>query len=153
MAEKQSSMLPSKSTTMPRHPLNALLQCTSSVLPHHVFMLAYANCRQAMGSVEDPELIKETFKFISTKARDQDVVYFFRGLSGNPKARRLLAQYFKEEYDTLYKRFEATFTLKSLVEVRNPRPCSVRPLEHLTSCRWAPFPLKKIVLRSLSSSR
>ena len=74
--------------------------------------------RQALGSAEDPELLKETFKFISTKARDQDVVYFFRGLSGNPKARRLLAQYFKEEYDALYKRFEATFTLKSLVEVR-----------------------------------
>ncbi|KAG6885073.1 hypothetical protein C0993_006152 [Termitomyces sp. T159_Od127] len=74
---------------------------------------------QAMGSVEDPELVKETFGFISTKARDQDVVYFFRGLSGNPKARRLLAQYFKDEYDTLYKRFESTFTLKSLVEVRN----------------------------------
>ncbi|KAG5354173.1 hypothetical protein C0989_003686 [Termitomyces sp. Mn162] len=74
---------------------------------------------QALGSAEDPELLKETLKFISTKARDQDVVYFFRGLSGNPKARRLLAQYFKEEYDTLYKRFESTFTLKSLVEVRN----------------------------------
>ncbi|KAH0584288.1 hypothetical protein H2248_009835 [Termitomyces sp. 'cryptogamus'] len=72
---------------------------------------------QALGSAEDPELLKETLKFISTKARDQDVVYFFRGLSGNPKARRLLAQYFKEEYDTLYKRFESTFTLKSLVEL------------------------------------
>ncbi|KAF5386636.1 hypothetical protein D9615_001831 [Tricholomella constricta] len=56
---------------------------------------------QAMGATEDPELLKETCKFISTKARDQDVVYFFRGLGINTKARRQLAQYFKEEYDTL----------------------------------------------------
>ncbi|KAG6919995.1 hypothetical protein DXG01_013344 [Tephrocybe rancida] len=72
---------------------------------------------QAMGATEDSELMKETLKFISTKARDQDVVYFFRGLASNPKARRQVVQYFKDEYDSLYTRFEATFTLKSLVEL------------------------------------
>ncbi|KAG6821168.1 hypothetical protein H0H93_005388 [Arthromyces matolae] len=71
---------------------------------------------QAMGATEDPELLKKTFNFISTQARDQDVVYFFRGLANNSKARRLLVEYFRDEYDVLYKRFESTFTLKSLVE-------------------------------------
>ncbi|KAG6832427.1 hypothetical protein H0H87_001587 [Tephrocybe sp. NHM501043] len=72
---------------------------------------------EALGATEDSELLKETFKFISAKSRDQDVVYFFRGLSSNPKARRQFVQYFKDQYDDLYKRFEATFTLKSLVEL------------------------------------
>ncbi|GLB35338.1 putative aminopeptidase [Lyophyllum shimeji] len=72
---------------------------------------------QAMGATEDPELLSETFKFISTKARDQDVVYFFRGLSNNPKARRPMAEYVMKEYDALYKRFEGNFTLKPLIEM------------------------------------
>ncbi|KAG5645001.1 hypothetical protein DXG03_007278 [Asterophora parasitica] len=71
----------------------------------------------ALGATEDPELLKETFQFIGTNARDQDVVYFFRGTGSNPKARRALANYFKDEYDSLYKRFEGNFTLKSLVEL------------------------------------
>ncbi|KAG6813612.1 hypothetical protein H0H92_009229 [Tricholoma furcatifolium] len=72
---------------------------------------------QAMGATEDAELMKETFQFISTKARDQDVVYFFRGLANNPKSRRQVVKYFQDEYDVLYKRFEANFTLKSIVEL------------------------------------
>ncbi|KAG6866086.1 hypothetical protein C0991_008838 [Blastosporella zonata] len=74
---------------------------------------------EAMGATEDSELMKETFQFIHSKSRDQDVVYFFRGLALNPKTRRPFVQYFKDEYEVLYKRFESTFTLKSLVEVRN----------------------------------
>ncbi|KAF8232360.1 hypothetical protein L208DRAFT_1272750 [Tricholoma matsutake] len=71
----------------------------------------------AMGATEDPELMQETFQFILSKARDQDVIYFFRGLSVNSKARRPLVHFFKDEYDNLYKRFEANFMLKSLVEM------------------------------------
>lgn len=55
--------------------------------------------RLAMGATEDPELLQETFQFILNKARDQDVVYFFRGLAVNPKARRPLVQFFKNEYE------------------------------------------------------
>ena len=51
-----------------------------------------------MGATEDPELAQETFQVIMNRARDQDVVYFFRGLSANPKTRRLLVQFFKQEY-------------------------------------------------------
>jgi aminopeptidase 2 len=52
-----------------------------------------------MGATEDPELMQETFQFILSRARDQDVVYFFRGLSANHKTRRPLVQFFKQEYD------------------------------------------------------
>ena len=52
-----------------------------------------------MGATEDPELIHKTFQFVINEARDQDVVDFFRGLSANPKTRRLLVQFFKQEYD------------------------------------------------------
>jgi aminopeptidase 2 len=54
-----------------------------------------------MGVTEDLELVKQTLHFITHKARDQDIVYFFRGLGSNPKTRRALAQFFKDEYDTV----------------------------------------------------
>ncbi|TFK42895.1 peptidase family M1-domain-containing protein [Crucibulum laeve] len=72
---------------------------------------------QAMGATEDPQLIQETFKFITTKSKDQDIMYFFRGLSNNFKARRLLAKFFRDEYDVLYKRFEGNFALQYLVSI------------------------------------
>ncbi|KAG9226085.1 hypothetical protein CCMSSC00406_0004996 [Pleurotus cornucopiae] len=65
----------------------------------------------------DDALLQETFQYILNKSRDQDVVYFFRGLETNVKARRPAAQFFKDNYDTLYKRFEGNFTLKYLVEM------------------------------------
>jgi aminopeptidase 2 len=54
-----------------------------------------------MGSTEDPELLKETLQFILDKAKDQDVLYFFRDLSTNPKSRRPLAQFFMNQYDVV----------------------------------------------------
>ncbi|THH11180.1 hypothetical protein EW146_g8133 [Bondarzewia mesenterica] len=69
----------------------------------------------AMGATPDPMLQEETMKFIMTKARDQDVVYFFTGLAANFKARKPLVQFFQDNYDALYKRFEGNFTLKYLV--------------------------------------
>ncbi|KAF8633724.1 hypothetical protein AX17_004382 [Amanita inopinata Kibby_2008] len=71
----------------------------------------------AMGATEDPKLIKETFDFIMMKSRDQDMMYFFRGLETNFKTRRALAQFFKDEYNALYKRFESNFTLSYLVSI------------------------------------
>jgi aminopeptidase 2 len=55
--------------------------------------------RLAMGSTEDPGLMQETFQFILSKAKDQDVVHFFQGLSSNFKTRRLLVRFFKDEYN------------------------------------------------------
>lgn len=52
-----------------------------------------------------------------TSARDQDFMTFFSGISGNLMTRRVLASFFKENYDALYKKFEGNFQLKYLVEV------------------------------------
>jgi len=69
----------------------------------------------AMGATENPELIQKTFDFVMTKSRDQDTLYFFRGLVTNFKTRRALAQFFQKEYDALYKRFESNFMLSHLI--------------------------------------
>jgi len=69
----------------------------------------------AMGRTEDPVLLDQTFSYILTKSRDQDVIYFFRGLQSNLYARRKLAEFFKDNYDYFMKRFEGNFTLQSLV--------------------------------------
>jgi len=70
---------------------------------------------RALSASQDEALLKETFEFIGTNARDQDVIYFFSSLGINHKARRLLTKYLQDEYDTLYKRFEGNFTLGSLI--------------------------------------
>lgn len=54
-----------------------------------------------MGATEDPELVKQTLDFITHQAKDQDLMYFFGGLSANFKTRKVLAQFFKDEYDTV----------------------------------------------------
>lgn len=83
---------------------------------------------------EDIELLIETTRFITNKARDQDIAEFFGCLSTNLKARRLLTKYLEDNYDLvriyayfisismssfmkLYKRLEANFQLGSLVKV------------------------------------
>lgn len=70
----------------------------------------------AMGSSLDLKLIDETLEYIMTKSRDQDVIYFFSGLSRNPKDRRILVEFFKKNYDALYIRFEGNFMLRYLIE-------------------------------------
>ncbi|KAJ7905297.1 leucyl aminopeptidase [Mycena olivaceomarginata] len=71
----------------------------------------------AMGSTRDPALLDETFSYILTKSRDQDITYSFRGLQANTHARRRLAAFFKENYDSLMTRFEGNFTMKYLVSI------------------------------------
>ncbi|KZT24123.1 leucyl aminopeptidase [Neolentinus lepideus HHB14362 ss-1] len=71
----------------------------------------------AMSGVFDLELAKETLEFMKTQARDQDVVWFIGSLGSNHVTRRLMAQYFKNNYSDLYKRFEGNFTLTYLVKM------------------------------------
>ncbi|KAF8921527.1 leucyl aminopeptidase [Mucidula mucida] len=52
----------------------------------------------ALGQTQDPALIQETFDYLLTSSRDQDFVYFLRGLSSNFKSRRQTAQVFKDNY-------------------------------------------------------
>ncbi|KAF9463935.1 leucyl aminopeptidase [Collybia nuda] len=75
----------------------------------------------AMCATEDPELLKQTLDFIIHKSRDQDLIYFFLGLSSNLKTRRLLFQFFKDNYDAFYNRFEENFTFRFLVEMSTKR--------------------------------
>ncbi|KAJ2930053.1 hypothetical protein H1R20_g7024, partial [Candolleomyces eurysporus] len=69
----------------------------------------------AFGNAQDSALIKRTFDAISTKARDQDIMYYFAGLAANFKTRKLLFEYFQEHYAELSKRFEGNFTMQYLV--------------------------------------
>lgn len=57
--------------------------------------------RIALGHAQDPALIKETFEYLMSSARDQDFTYWLRGLSTNPKSRRQVAQFFKDEYQVV----------------------------------------------------
>ncbi|EGO21509.1 hypothetical protein SERLADRAFT_372157 [Serpula lacrymans var. lacrymans S7.9] len=77
---------------------------------------ASTSAMYAMGSSENEECLRDIFDYILTNARDQDLVYFFAGLRGNNKTRRRLAKFFKDNYDTLYARFEGNFSLKYIVE-------------------------------------
>ncbi|EKM55868.1 uncharacterized protein PHACADRAFT_256779 [Phanerochaete carnosa HHB-10118-sp] len=71
---------------------------------------------RALGASTDRSLQEETWKFITTRARDQDLYYFFAGLQGNHAARRFLAEKFKTDYDVLYKRTASNFRLQRLVQ-------------------------------------
>ncbi|KAF8212441.1 hypothetical protein K438DRAFT_1806516 [Mycena galopus ATCC 62051] len=72
---------------------------------------------RAMGITRDPALLDQTFSYILTKSRDQDIVYSFRGLQANIYARRRLATFFRDNYDAFMIRFEGNFTLKNLVSI------------------------------------
>jgi len=53
-----------------------------------------------MCASQDVKLIEETFEYLP-KARDQDVMFFLAGMQVNFKARRMLAQFFKDKYDVV----------------------------------------------------
>ncbi|KXN92312.1 Aminopeptidase 1 [Leucoagaricus sp. SymC.cos] len=68
----------------------------------------------AMCSTHDTDLLKETFEFIKTKSRDQDILQYFRGVSNNIKMRRTLITFFKIEYEMIMKRFGGSFSMPYL---------------------------------------
>ncbi|EUC67135.1 leucyl aminopeptidase [Rhizoctonia solani AG-3 Rhs1AP] len=70
----------------------------------------------AMTFAQDDALIEKTLKYMDTSVKDQDIMYYFAGLSGNRASRRRIAEYFKESYEKLYKRFEGNFSLNYLVK-------------------------------------
>ncbi|KAJ7666625.1 leucyl aminopeptidase [Mycena polygramma] len=69
----------------------------------------------AIGCTQDLSLVDKVFSYILTKVRDQDVPTFFLGLESNPISRPLLAQFFKDNYETFSQRFAANSMLKNLV--------------------------------------
>ncbi|KAJ7276716.1 hypothetical protein C8J57DRAFT_1310192 [Mycena rebaudengoi] len=65
----------------------------------------------AIGSTENLGLIQELFSYILTKARDQDVNNFCRGLRSN---------FFKDNYETFSKRFSTSAKMRYMVEACFP---------------------------------
>lgn len=63
----------------------------------------------ALGNAQEPELLKQTFDMIASKARDQDVMYYFAGLANNTKARRDLTQYYKDQYEPVSASFPSFY--------------------------------------------
>jgi aminopeptidase 2 len=53
----------------------------------------------ALCAATDDALVDETFKFILSGAKDQDVYMFIAFLANNIKTRRRMANFFKENYD------------------------------------------------------
>ncbi|CAE7227454.1 unnamed protein product [Rhizoctonia solani] len=78
----------------------------------------------AMTFAQDNTLIEKTLGYMDTSVKDQDIMYYFAGLSGNRASRRRVAQYFKENYENLYKRFEGNFSLNYLVKYSFDSFCS-----------------------------
>ncbi|KAF5391327.1 hypothetical protein D9757_002062 [Collybiopsis confluens] len=70
----------------------------------------------AMCQSRDQALIDETFGLILTGSRDQDIMYFVRGMSANDITKRQITKFFEKNYDELCKRFESTFMMRYLVE-------------------------------------
>ncbi|KAJ7067836.1 leucyl aminopeptidase [Mycena amicta] len=74
------------------------------------------NATVSVGRTQDPALLEELFTHMLTKARDQDVIPFCRGLQLNPAARRPLAKFARDNYEHFSKRFGTNSMLKYIVE-------------------------------------
>jgi hypothetical protein len=61
----------------------------------------FDSCSLAMGASNDTTRSRETLSYAMEKSRDQDLIYFFRGVSGNYKTLREVTKFFKENYDTV----------------------------------------------------
>lgn len=82
----------------------------------------------ALTRTEAPELVERTLAMIATAdVKDQDVLIFLGSLSANAHARRATANWFKAEYDVLYKRFETTMTVRVLPSRRRKARARVPP--------------------------
>ncbi|CUA73079.1 hypothetical protein RSOLAG22IIIB_05144 [Rhizoctonia solani] len=70
----------------------------------------------AMTQTQDQSLIEKTLAYIETNVKDQDVRYYFNGFAVNHAARRRAAEFVKQDYDKLAKRFEGNFSFRYLIQ-------------------------------------
>ncbi|SAM58350.1 probable AAP1-alanine/arginine aminopeptidase [Ustilago bromivora] len=71
----------------------------------------------ALGASSDPKLLNRTVEFLySNEVKEQDFMYFFAALSGNPKGRRIIWNATRDRWDVLSKRFAGNFSLSRLIE-------------------------------------
>ncbi|EMD34526.1 hypothetical protein CERSUDRAFT_86618 [Gelatoporia subvermispora B] len=85
------------------------------IIEHPKNPASATSAMRALGSTQDMEIARETFNYILTKVRDQDLFYYFMGLQMNFKTRRFVASAFKEHYHTLDKRLAGNFGMSYLV--------------------------------------
>jgi len=64
----------------------------------------------------DPALQARTFDLILSSVRNQDLIYFFRGLCTNTAALNALREFFETNYHSINKRLETTFAMKYIVQ-------------------------------------
>lgn len=69
----------------------------------------------AMCASQDEACIKDTFTYILSKVRSQDIIYFINGFQTNFRTRRSCAQFFQDNYTELAKRFEGNFSFQYIV--------------------------------------
>lgn len=98
------------------------------------FLFAFAErCygRSAIGATRDAALLKRTFDFSLSGARDQDVPSVFAGLSANKKSRRELAKFFRDNYATVCL---SVFLIVSALELTIKLCSSTRDSERTQFC-------------------
>ncbi|KAJ6627972.1 peptidase family M1-domain-containing protein [Mycena sp. CBHHK59/15] len=66
---------------------------------------------QAMCAAQAPELTNETFPFVLSGVRDQDIMYFIGGLAQSLKMRRRAAIFILDNFDEMHERFKDGFGL------------------------------------------
>jgi len=64
----------------------------------------------------DPALLERTFDLIQSSVRNQDLVYFFRRFSANPKAIIPLRDFFEKNYNSINGRLEYTTSMKYIIQ-------------------------------------
>ncbi|KAE9406413.1 hypothetical protein BT96DRAFT_963515 [Gymnopus androsaceus JB14] len=72
---------------------------------------------RAMCQSKDQTILDEASQIALKGARDQDVMYFFAGLSKNKLTKRTVTKLFENNYDELSERFANTFMLRSIVQI------------------------------------
>ncbi|KAJ6487746.1 leucyl aminopeptidase [Mycena sanguinolenta] len=72
---------------------------------------------QGLCAAADVELRDETFRFILSEARDQDIGYFIGGLVQNIKTRRRAVTFFLDNFDEIHERFKDGFGMADLLEL------------------------------------
>ncbi|KAJ7359624.1 leucyl aminopeptidase [Mycena albidolilacea] len=75
------------------------------------------NPAHALCAADDLELTNETFDFVLSEARDQDIMYFMDGLTQNTKTRRRAAIFFQDKFDEIHERFKDGFGMADLLQL------------------------------------
>ncbi|KAI0674766.1 hypothetical protein C8Q78DRAFT_498501 [Trametes maxima] len=71
----------------------------------------------AMGYSRDLTHAAATFRYVLEEAREQDVLYYLRGLQRNVVTRRFLAETVFEHFDEVEKRYAGTFVFNNWLDV------------------------------------